>query len=265
MELNTLNPRKDPVDATVHSVPQTPQNLSKSRVDLTSVPTIGSTGRNGHASTNGHGSAGGELPITHQQKILARIQFLSLCWTLFLAGWNDGSTGPLLPRIQEVYHVGFTIVSLIFVFACVGFIAGAVSNIHLTDKLGFGKTIVFGSLCQIVAYAIQAGAPPFPVFVLAYTINGVGLALQDAQANGFVATLKDHPESKMGVLHAAYGLGAFASPLVATQFAQLPRWSFHYLASLGIAVSNTIILISVFKLQRQDGKTSFSSVQKYSD
>ena len=35
----------------------------------------------------------------------ARIQFASLCWTLFLSGWNDGTTGPLLPRIQEVYHV----------------------------------------------------------------------------------------------------------------------------------------------------------------
>ena len=64
----------------------------------------------------------------------ARIQFATLCWTLFLAGWNDGTTGPLLPRIQEVYHVtlsslifdvprtnnipqaNFAIVSLIFVF-----------------------------------------------------------------------------------------------------------------------------------------------------
>ena len=35
----------------------------------------------------------------------ARIQFLTLCWTLFLIGWSDGSTGPLLPRIQSVYHV----------------------------------------------------------------------------------------------------------------------------------------------------------------
>jgi hypothetical protein len=35
----------------------------------------------------------------------ARIQFFSLCWTLFLAGWSDGSMGPLLPRIQSVYHV----------------------------------------------------------------------------------------------------------------------------------------------------------------
>ena len=96
---------------------------------------------------------------------------------------------------------------------------------------------------------------------------------QNAQANGFVATLKDNAETKMGILHAAYGdyrlsfllaffahwsiifsgLGAFASPLVATQFAQLPRWSFHFLVSLGVAVSNTILLIVVFKLQRQDG------------
>ena len=37
----------------------------------------------------------------------ARIQFVALCWTMFLAGWNDGTTGPLLPRIQRVYHVCF--------------------------------------------------------------------------------------------------------------------------------------------------------------
>jgi hypothetical protein len=35
----------------------------------------------------------------------ARIQFLSLCWSLFLLGWSDSSTGPLLPRIQSYYHV----------------------------------------------------------------------------------------------------------------------------------------------------------------
>ena len=33
------------------------------------------------------------------------IQFASLCFCLFLAGWNDGTTGPLLPRIQSNYHV----------------------------------------------------------------------------------------------------------------------------------------------------------------
>lgn len=34
-----------------------------------------------------------------------QIHFATMCFALFLAGWNDGTTGPLLPRIQEVYHV----------------------------------------------------------------------------------------------------------------------------------------------------------------
>ena len=36
---------------------------------------------------------------------VARAQFLALCWTLFVVGWTDGSTGPLLPRIQNFYDV----------------------------------------------------------------------------------------------------------------------------------------------------------------
>ena len=35
----------------------------------------------------------------------AHIQFVTLCWTYFRAGWNDGTLGPLLPRIQEAYNV----------------------------------------------------------------------------------------------------------------------------------------------------------------
>lgn len=39
------------------------------------------------------------------EKFLGRLQFLALCWTLFLIGWNDSSTGPLIPRIREFYGV----------------------------------------------------------------------------------------------------------------------------------------------------------------
>ena len=49
------------------------------------------------------------------------------------------------------------------------------------------------------------------------------------------------------------GAGALSSPLVATQFAQLPHWSFHYLCSLGVALINTVLLIVVFGLKTQDG------------
>lgn len=81
----------------------------------------------------------------------------------------------------------------------------------------------------------------------------------------------------MGILHAVYGtrgltrclalmltiywvagLGAFAAPLVATQFAQMDRWSFHYLTSLGLAVCNTIILAVVFRFRDQDSESDSS-------
>lgn len=33
------------------------------------------------------------------------IQYACLCIALFLAGWNDGTSGPLIPRIQRYYNV----------------------------------------------------------------------------------------------------------------------------------------------------------------
>jgi hypothetical protein len=37
------------------------------------------------------------------------------------------------------------------------------------------------------------------------------------------------------------------------------HWSFHYFFSLGMAISNTIVLIAVFRFKTQDGMLSFLS------
>ncbi|KAF9077560.1 major facilitator superfamily domain-containing protein [Rhodocollybia butyracea] len=190
--------------------------------------------------------------LSRNNKTREYIQLAALYWCLFVAGWNDGSTGPLLPRMQEVYNVGYIIVSLIFVFGCVGCISGACLNVSLSQKLGFGKVLVLGSILQQIAFTLQAPQLPFPVFVMSFAINGMGGSLQDAQANGYVASLKTHSETKMGLLHAVYGAGALCAPLVATQFAQMKHWSYHYLVSLAIATINTIVLLAVFRFKNQD-------------
>jgi hypothetical protein len=46
------------------------------------------------------------------------------------------------------------------------------------------------------------------------------------------------------------GAGACVAPLIATQFAVMPRWSFYYLVSLGLAVTNTSLLSYVFRFRR---------------
>ena len=42
---------------------------------------------------------------TKGEERVARTQFLALCWALFVVGWTCGSTGSLLPRIQNFYEV----------------------------------------------------------------------------------------------------------------------------------------------------------------
>jgi hypothetical protein len=42
--------------------------------------------------------------VTLAMRRREKIVIGAMCWALFLAGWNDGSFGPLLPRVQQNYH-----------------------------------------------------------------------------------------------------------------------------------------------------------------
>ncbi|KAE9403957.1 MFS general substrate transporter [Gymnopus androsaceus JB14] len=165
-----------------------------------------------------------------QHRTREYIQLAALYWCLFLAGWNDGSTGPLLPRIQEVSDILSFL--FIFVFACVvrpslpspsthsqdaeldakGFISGACFNVPLSREAW---------LWEDSGHRLPMSCKPRNYHSL-YSYCRLqsmdfGSALEDAQSNGFVASLKTHSETKMGLLHASYGFGALCAPLVATQ------------------------------------------------
>lgn len=43
------------------------------------------------------------LEAVYRRKSL--VHFLALCGCMFVNGWNDATTGPMLPRIQEKYNV----------------------------------------------------------------------------------------------------------------------------------------------------------------
>ncbi|KAI0654406.1 MFS general substrate transporter [Cubamyces menziesii] len=181
-----------------------------------------------------------------------RIQFATLCWSIFVAGWNDGTLGPLLLRLQAVYHVGYAVVSLIFIVNTVGFVIGASTYLYLTERFKFGVMVVFASVIAIVGYALEASAPPFPAYVIGYLLTGFGMSFLDAGSNAFVASLSEDTSTKMGIMHALYGLGAMCSPLVSTQFARFHRWSFVYFAHIGITIFNIVLQLLAFRLKSQD-------------
>ncbi|KAI0705166.1 major facilitator superfamily domain-containing protein [Cytidiella melzeri] len=204
------------------------------------------------------------------------LHFAVLCYNFFLAGWNDGSQGPLLPTIQRAHNIGFGIVSLLFVFNAVGYVVAAVANVYLDEKYGFGKVNQFwleptspsmnsheyicpsGSISQTLAYVLLAADGPFYLMCIAFGFQGFGFCFQVTQGNTFVGTLED-ASTKLGILHASYGLGALTAPLVATHFSVQRHWSFHYLVSASLAVLSVILICFVFRLKTADGLSLFVS------
>ncbi|TBU43542.1 MFS general substrate transporter [Dichomitus squalens] len=183
----------------------------------------------------------------------AILQFATLCFSIFVSGWNDGTLGPLLPRLQAVYHVGYTIVSLIFLISCLGSIVGSCTFLYLTDRFGFGVVIVVASISMMVGYCLEAAAVPFPLFVISYFFNGYGSAHLNAGTNAFLASLSvGKASTRMGILHASYGLGAMTAPLVSTQFSGLFRWSFVYFTHLGIVLTAALLQSAVFRFRSQE-------------
>lgn len=81
-------------------------------LDLESAP--GSSGVSMRASTTREDenvtAASSAVPLIppaerRRQRRKGLLCFATLCWSFFLIGWNDGSTGPLLPTIQRHYNV----------------------------------------------------------------------------------------------------------------------------------------------------------------
>lgn len=173
---------------------------------------------------------------------------------MFLAGWNDGSQGPLLPSLQRYYGINYFVVSLIWMFNALGFFFAGLSNVYLTDWLGFGIVCPFGSGMQVLAYVLICWGGPYPLFCFAFVLNGFGLGLQDAQVNTLASRLPRHASTIMFLLHAMYGLGATVAPLVSTQFVKSmdQHVYYYYCVSLGLAFFTMSCLIVVFGLRTED-------------
>ena len=70
---------------------------------------------------------------------VARAQFLALCWTMFVMGWTNSSTGPLLPRIQFFYEVSWH-TSIRYSFDFLSFFSSFRSG--LEQRLGYLSSCV---------------------------------------------------------------------------------------------------------------------------
>ncbi|WVQ81603.1 hypothetical protein IAT38_003727 [Cryptococcus sp. DSM 104549] len=172
---------------------------------------------------------------------------------MFLVGWNDASQGPLLPSLQTYYSVNFLVISILWVTNFIGFLIAGLSNVWISDHFGFGIAAPFGATVQAIAYSLMCWGGPFPLFLIAFILNGFGVGLQDAQVNSLTSRLPG-AATKMFLMHAFYGFGATVSPLVSTAFVQnIPDTVYYYFAvSLGLALIIAVALLCTFRLRTED-------------
>ena len=93
---------------------------------------------------------------------------------------------------------------------------------------------------------------PFPVVVLAFLLLGLGISLNLAPNNVFVANLANS-STTLGYFHGAYGIGGTIGPLIATALVSHgAKWSTFYFLSLGFTLLNLLFAYITFRKYELD-------------
>ncbi|KAF9028858.1 major facilitator superfamily domain-containing protein [Rhodocollybia butyracea] len=118
-----------------------------------------------------------------------------------------------------------------------GWLVASFLNIYLLYYLDLWKTLVIASIVNVVGSAIVISSPPFPIFVIALFLIGIGVCIYDASFAAFTAHFDEGPA--MSLLFAAFGLGALIAPLVVVALLDnnVP-WNIYYYVPLAISILN---------------------------
>lgn len=131
-------------------------------------------------------------------------------------GLPDGVFGTVWPNVRDHFDRSDGDLGLLILATAVGYAVGGVSSGTIAARFGIGPPLSVAMSTAAAAIALVVLAPAFWVLATAYVVLGVGWGLTDAGINAWMA-LTQGPRA-MGALHAAYGVGVFLGPLLATAF-----------------------------------------------
>jgi len=194
-----------------------------------------------------YGPASVEVTQTFSNPPINRYRVIAACLMNFQNGLNDAAPGALIPYMEADYHIGYAIVSLIFVGNAIGFISAAPIQQALQARLGRAKTLVLAQSIIAAAYIMLVCKPPFPVVVFAFFLLGLGIASNLAPNNVFCANLANYA-TVLGSFHGSYGIGGTLGPLMATALVTHGHvWSIFYFISLSVTLLNLVLAFITFR------------------
>jgi len=162
-------------------------------------------------------------------------------------GLPDGVMGVAWPEMRQTFSMPLAAAGYLTTIGTIGTVFSAFSSGHILKKFGTGPVVCVSSALTGLAMLGYGLSQSF-VFLLFLCIPlGIGAGAVDTGLNDYVAT---HFSSRhMNWLHACWGLGAFAGPLIMTQaIVNAGSWRVGYISVAAVQLTLAVIFLLTLKL-----------------
>lgn len=150
----------------------------------------------------------------------------------FTHGIHDSAPGARIPYMEQIYNIGYTTVSLIFITNAVGFILTAPLVQAIEHRFRRARAYMFAGSLNAVAFIAIISKPPFPVVVVSFFLPEFRMAFNLALNSVFRANLS-RGTVILGFMHGSYGVGDTLAPPISTAIISKGiQWPHFYLVPL---------------------------------
>ncbi|MEE6259894.1 MFS transporter [Plantactinospora sonchi] len=139
-------------------------------------------------------------------------------------GVSAGVGGVLLPAQILDYGVDKAAIGTTFFTFSAGFLLAGVTTGRLIHRTGFRAALVVGAGAFVVAGLYTAVRPPFLAFVAVQVLAGYGIGVLESVLNAYLSELPG-AATLLNRLHAFFGVGALAGPVLAAWMLSTLPWT----------------------------------------
>jgi fucose permease len=193
------------------------------------------------------------MSIVTEEKIRGIGGRVALTYAAFvLVGVITAVGGVALPAQIADYGVDRTVIGLTFFTFSAGFMVAGVTTGHLIHRAGIRWALVVASALFTASCLVTAVRPPFTLFVLIGVPSGYAVGVLESVLNVYLAGLPK-ASTRLGRLHAFFGVGALVGPLLAARVLLDHSWTAIWLV---LTLATVPFIIGFALLLHRDGEPS---------
>ncbi len=140
--------------------------------------------------------------------------FLLACLAYLTVALPGSTLGLLWPSMRLSFHEPVGALGILLAVGVTASVISSAATGRLLPRVGVGLLLALGTVLTAVALAVEALAPSLWVVTGGFVLFGLGFGSTDSALNAHAA--RHFGAREINWMHASYGLGAVAGPLLVT-------------------------------------------------